>query len=76
MLPRDLRALRLEPSRRRQLLLPGLPEDHPRAEGVTGLSRVPDSGMFTTDGVRGLRDDAEAERRREAAGLLTACARR
>ena len=45
-----------------------------RAEGISRLSRVPDSWVHAADRVRRVRDDAEAERRRSSA--LTACARR
>jgi hypothetical protein len=34
------------------------------------------SGMHAADGVRGVRDGAEAKNRRKGSGLLTACARR
>jgi hypothetical protein len=61
--PRDLHPHRLKPSGLRQLLLPRLPAHRPCAEGITRFSRVPDSGMFTADGVRGVRDEAEAKNR-------------
>jgi hypothetical protein len=69
----DLRRVRAPAD---ELLLRVVPLVRPGAAGCIRDARLPDAGVHAADGVRGLREDAEAKNRPEDFGPFTACARR